>query len=98
MVHKIVSVILYLALAATATTVYANGGAVRVHNNTSTTVTVNAENGYCCTADAGDECTCVLSLGPHTLTATRHDSDANRVEKVNVPAEGYDFVLTDGNP
>lgn len=90
--------IMSVALVAAATSVWADGGAVRVHNNTSTTVTVNAESGYCCTADSGDVCSCVLSQGAHTLTATRHDSDAKRVEKVNVPADGYDFLLNDGNP
>lgn len=98
MVHRMFGGLLCLALSAGATTVYADGGAVRVHNNTSTTVTVNAESGYCCTADSGDVCTCVLSQGVHTLTATRHDSNVKRVEEVNVPADGYDFLLTDGSP
>ena len=88
--------LIFIALATPSA--YADGGAVRVHNNTSTTVTVNAESGYCCTADSGDVCSCVLSQGIHTLTATRHDSNAKRVKEVNVPADGYDFLLTDGSP
>ncbi|HEV2173614.1 MAG TPA: hypothetical protein VGR71_08605 [Nitrospira sp.] len=95
--YRITSIV-SVALAAAATSVWADGGAVRVHNKTSTTVTVNAESGYCCTADSGDICSCVLPQGIHTLTATRHDSDAKRVEKVDVPADGYDFLLTDGSP
>lgn len=75
-----------------------DGGALRVHNNTSATVTVNAESGYCCTADAGDACSCVLSLGEHTLTATRHDNNGTRTQKVIVTADGFDFQLADGNP
>lgn len=75
-----------------------DGGAIRVHNGTSATVTVNAESGYCCTADSGDICSCVLSLGEHTLTAKRHDNDHIRTEKVIVPVDGFDFQLSDGNP
>lgn len=78
--------------------VYADGGAIRVHNNTSTTVTVNTEGGYCCTADSGDTCSCVVATGKHTLNAERHDTNKTRVENVVVPADGYDFNLSEGNP
>ena len=44
----------------------ADGGAVRVHNKSSATVTVNSESGYCCTADSGDTCSCVLTVGKYT--------------------------------
>lgn len=77
---------------------YADGGAIRVHNNTSTTVTVNTESGYCCTADSGDTCSCVVTTGKHTLKAERHDTNKTRVESVVVPADGYDFNLSEGNP
>ena len=95
---NIPAILLAITSAAVTVPVYADGGAVRVHNNTSTTVTVNAESGYCCTADSGDVCSCVLSVGAHKLVATRHDSNVTRTENVQVPAEGYDFVLSDGNP
>lgn len=92
------AILLAATLAAASLPAYSDGGAVRVHNNTSTTVTVNADSGYCCTADSGDVCSCVLAVGSHKLVATRHDSNATRTENVQVPAEGYDFVLSDGNP
>lgn len=75
----------------------ADGGAIRVHNNSSTTVTVNSESGYCCTADSGDTCSCVVSTGKHKLTTQRHDNSQTRVETVDVPAEGFDFNLNDTN-
>ena len=98
MISRSLFIIMCAAAAAGAAPLYADGGAVRVHNGTSTTVTVNAESGYCCTADAGDICSCVLSLGAHKLVATRHDTNPTRTENVQVPADGYDFMLSDGSP
>lgn len=76
----------------------ADGGAVRVHNKSSATVTVNSESGYCCTADSGDTCSCVLTVGKHTLKAQWHDDDYTQVFNVDVPADGYDLNLSDNNP
>jgi hypothetical protein len=94
----IVTTLLVSITAFGSASVYADGGAIRVHNNTSTTVTVNTEGGYCCTADSGDTCTCVVTTGKHTLKAERHDTNKTRVEQVDVPADGFDFNLSDGSP
>ena len=78
--------------------VAADGGAVRVHNDDSATVTVNSDEGYGCTADPGDTCSFVMSVGRHHLTATNHDTGNKREQDADVPAEGYDFNLSEGNP
>lgn len=86
------------AIVLAAGSAYADGSSVRVHNQTRTTVTVNTESGYGCTADSGDTCSFAISSGKHTLKAQRHDSGAIREQTVDVPAGGYDFQLSDGNP
>ena len=79
-------------------TAVADGGAVRVHNDDSATVTVNTDEGYGCTADPGDTCSFVMSVGRHHLTATNHDTGNKWKQDADVPAEGYDFNLSEGNP
>lgn len=71
---------------------------MRVHNDTSSSVTVNSEVGYGCTADAGDTCSFTIAVGKHTLKAKRSDNGKTRTEEVNVTADPYDFDLKDGNP
>lgn len=96
--NKNLTMLTVLAGSLLAAAAHADGGAVRVHNGTSTTVTVNYDGGYCCTADAGDTCSCVVSVGKHTLQATRHDDNHKQGYDVDVPADGYDLNLSDGNP
>lgn len=78
--------------------VSADGGAVRVHNQDTATVTVNTDEGYGCTADPGDTCAFVMSIGKHHLTATNHDTGNKREQDAAITADGYDFNLSEGNP
>lgn len=78
--------------------VVADGGAVRVHNDDSATVTVNTDEGYGCTANPGDTCSFVMSLGKHHLIATNHDTGKRREQDADITAGGYDFNLSNGNP
>lgn len=50
--------------------VHADSGAIRVHNSISTTVTVNTESGYCCTAEEPGQpsLTCVQYQGSGYFT------------------------------
>ncbi|HEX2669063.1 MAG TPA: hypothetical protein VHP13_11880 [Gammaproteobacteria bacterium] len=80
------------------TAAWADSGTVRVHNDDSATVTVNTDEGYGCTADAGRECSFAMSVGKHHLTSTNHDTGNKREEDVDVTADGYDLNLSEGNP
>lgn len=95
---KIAPIAALCAGLAFATGAVADGGIVRVHNNDSATVTVNTDEGYGCTADAGRECTIPMSLGKHHLTSTNHDTNNKREDDVDMTADGYDLNLSEGNP
>lgn len=89
---------LAIGLALVSTGAWSDGGAVRVHNDDTATVTVNTDEGYGCTADAGDTCSFVTSIGKHHLTATNHDTGNKREQDANITPDGYDFNLSAGNP
>lgn len=94
---KILRVTALVAGAVFTGAVLADSGAVRPHNNASATVTVSAESGVSCTADPGDTCSFVVSVGRHHLVAVRHDNDARYELDADVSADGFDLNLSDAN-